>query len=610
MGSGISLCMIVRDEAENLGRCLRSVRGHVAEMVVVDTGSRDATCAVAESFGARVVRFPWADDFSRARNRSLEEAGGEWILVLDADEELREARLLPNLTAREDVEGWTFTIVSPLGTDGEMGASRHAALRLFRNRAAYRFEGPVHEQIQPGILRSRPDAVIRHAQVEIRHYGYLAPGRPAKTARNIALLQKALAADPFDPFTNYNLGVSYLAAGQPEAARPRFEVARLAADSGSGFAPALYRNYAVCLDELAEYRECLQVLDEGLGHFPAYPDLHFLKGQLFLQLGLLTQARACFLTCSSFRYLSPDYTTMEGVTSFLAQENLATIALREGDPDLAAGYLADVYRVRRSYAVLRRLALVLRQKEPAGLARALAGYVDAGPAEVAGVLFDLGEYEACLAYLENRSGDPRLALVRAGCLSRTGQPGPALALLEAIAAGDADPQRLAREKWLALWLEGQGAPPPGPGEEALVRQAAYGAWRRGDVARALSLAGTVGPSRQVLAEEALARGRPVLAETVLAGETGREAAALKGRVASELGRHREAFAYFLQAARAGSKTCYRRALVAAIQHCRYLVQELLSVEGPNGALQMELFRLASRLGKLVRSGGESEGAGC
>jgi len=84
----LSLCMIVKNEELHLARCLKSVRGLADEMILVDTGSTDRTVEVARSYGARVFHFTWQDDFSLARNHSLEAASGEWILVLDADESI------------------------------------------------------------------------------------------------------------------------------------------------------------------------------------------------------------------------------------------------------------------------------------------------------------------------------------------------------------------------------------------------------------------------------------------------------------------------------------------------------------------------------------------
>ena len=84
----LSLCMIVKNEEAHLGKCLISVKDIADEMIVVDTGSSDKTREIAAAFGARVFDFVWTDDFSEARNYSLAQAAGDWILVLDGDETL------------------------------------------------------------------------------------------------------------------------------------------------------------------------------------------------------------------------------------------------------------------------------------------------------------------------------------------------------------------------------------------------------------------------------------------------------------------------------------------------------------------------------------------
>ena len=85
----LSLCMIVRDEAQLLPGCLESVRGAVDEIVAVDTGSSDATPEIVRAHGGLLLRHAWREDFSAARNVSLDAATGDWILWMDADERLR-----------------------------------------------------------------------------------------------------------------------------------------------------------------------------------------------------------------------------------------------------------------------------------------------------------------------------------------------------------------------------------------------------------------------------------------------------------------------------------------------------------------------------------------
>jgi glycosyltransferase involved in cell wall biosynthesis/thioredoxin-like negative regulator of GroEL len=82
----LSVCIIVKNEEKNIGKCLRNIKPLADEMIVVDTGSTDRTKDIAKVFGAKVYDFEWTNNFADARNHSLSKASGEWILVLDADE--------------------------------------------------------------------------------------------------------------------------------------------------------------------------------------------------------------------------------------------------------------------------------------------------------------------------------------------------------------------------------------------------------------------------------------------------------------------------------------------------------------------------------------------
>jgi glycosyltransferase involved in cell wall biosynthesis len=99
--------MIVKNEEAHLQRCLDSAAPLVDEMVIVDTGSVDRTEEIAHSFGARIFHLEWPDDFSIARNFSLEQAVGNWILVLDADESVaaRDYEAIRAVMDQTDIDG-------------------------------------------------------------------------------------------------------------------------------------------------------------------------------------------------------------------------------------------------------------------------------------------------------------------------------------------------------------------------------------------------------------------------------------------------------------------------------------------------------------------------
>lgn len=146
----ISLCMIVRDEEDVLGRCLASVRELVDEIIVVDTGSVDRTREIAAQFGARIFEFPWIDDFAAARNASFAQASGDYCLWLDADDLLlpadrqKFARLKASLGPEVDA------VMLPYNTgfdaQGNVTFSYYRE-RIVKNRAGMLWQGAVHEVI-------------------------------------------------------------------------------------------------------------------------------------------------------------------------------------------------------------------------------------------------------------------------------------------------------------------------------------------------------------------------------------------------------------------------------------------------------------------------------
>lgn len=200
----ISLCMIVRNEEACLDRCLKSVQGHVDEIIVVDTGSTDGTVEIAERYGARIYHHPWENDFSKHRNQSLAYATGDWIFQLDADEELFAE---DGDRLREIVESQEADYYHCLFYDLEKDGSVHGVfnlIRLFRNGMGMRYLRKVHNQLHH-VGRGA------YTNLRIRHYGYdlSREKMEAKHIRTTTLLEETLAADPEDVYSRYQLAASY-----------------------------------------------------------------------------------------------------------------------------------------------------------------------------------------------------------------------------------------------------------------------------------------------------------------------------------------------------------------------------------------------------------------
>ncbi len=304
--STISLCMIVKDEATNLPRCLASVKDIVDEIVVIDTGSSDDTPTLAERAGAQVDFLSWGDDFAHARNVSLDRATKDWILVLDADETLTQPGRNLIQSIRNDqplgsVEPKDLLLVTMMRR--EIGANQSPytqVSRLFRNLNEIKFIRPYHEGVDESVealmAAQKHWQVAQFGSVGMDHTGYGVSEIAAKDklARARRIMEGHLAQHPQDAYTANKLGALYTQSNEWDKA---LETLTTALHSGN-FDPATqyelhyhlgitHRHRAPLTGELeaaeAQYRQALELPIAGLLKLGAYLNLGALlkkKGDL------------------------------------------------------------------------------------------------------------------------------------------------------------------------------------------------------------------------------------------------------------------------------------------------------------------------------------------
>ena len=351
-GLRLSLCMIVRDEQEMLPRCLAAVAGAVDEIVIVDTGSTDRTIEIARSFGARVIEREWTGSFADARNVSFDAAKGDWLMYLDADEVLvrEDVEHLRALTGRTWREAFYLAETNYTGELDAGTAVTHNALRVFRNRPEYRFEGRLHEQIAkrlPGYLPERLEAT----SVRIEHYGYLGVVRNAreKSRRNIELLRLQQQESPATPFLHYNLGSEYAAAGDAPAALVEFERAwkLMEADPERDvyeFAPALANRLVKALRTCGHSQDAIARADEALDRFPGFTDLVLEQATAALALGQGERAVELYERCIEMGDADRRYTATVGCGTYLPRIALGELRLARGELRQAIALLEHCVR--------------------------------------------------------------------------------------------------------------------------------------------------------------------------------------------------------------------------------------------------------------------------
>jgi glycosyltransferase involved in cell wall biosynthesis len=237
----IGLSMIVKNGGDGFRSCLESARPLVDEIVIVDTGSTDNSVAIAREFGAIIVDFPWCDDFAAARNAALAPVTTDWVLVLDADEELSPEALVEIrclVDSEEDAGGYTLWIRSYVHTpfvylegtssqknedDAERARSapfykEFACVRLFRRHPRIFYTGCVHE-----IVNEQVNALgmqIKESAARIRHYGRLwdDEARIRKQTYYRELGHRKVNEEPLNVNAWYLLGLAEFHEGNDEEA--------------------------------------------------------------------------------------------------------------------------------------------------------------------------------------------------------------------------------------------------------------------------------------------------------------------------------------------------------------------------------------------------------
>lgn len=353
--------MIAKNEAHTIRACLNSVRDVVSQIVVADTGCTDNTVEIAREFGATVIAAPWENHFAKARNAALAPMRTDWVLVLDADEELDAASKpgLPALLSAPEMAGYMITIrdympeknshfLEKAGKENSNSPERAKAapsyhdqqnIRLFRRNPEVYFFGRVHELVEYRIcilgLKYGP------ADVLIHHFGHLRGneirGAKAMFYRELGRLKVKEEAD--NPFAWFELGLlEYQTFQNNDAALACFHqtvklhppftrawlfIAMIHLDSSRPFEALVALEQAEKREEAAGFRERL-------------------KGDAYFNLGQISQARAAYENAIKLGEDSPVVHSRLGFAEVRMGETQVGLAMLQRAVD-EAPHLAELH---------------------------------------------------------------------------------------------------------------------------------------------------------------------------------------------------------------------------------------------------------------------------
>jgi tetratricopeptide (TPR) repeat protein len=280
----LSFVAIVKNEAQNLDRCLASVKPYVDELIIVDTGSTDETILIAQQYNAKISHFEWCDDFSAARNYACSIATGDWILTLDADEELV-------VHSREDLLKALQTGLAYVLVRREHGLydTDLQFIRLFKHQAGLQYCYPYHEQLfyegQP--LANNHPQVRNLSAIDIIHYGYTDESLIEKSLLRLPMLEQLRATEGLSLMLLWTLLGMYSVTNAHDQVQSCYGEAweRLFPHLLTGKLPQDTRSvrswlYSLAVQSLkSEDIETSQfICEQGIQWFPDHPPFFYLSG--------------------------------------------------------------------------------------------------------------------------------------------------------------------------------------------------------------------------------------------------------------------------------------------------------------------------------------------
>jgi len=194
----ISACVITKNEEQNIGVCLESLKGIVHEIIVVDTGSTDQTATIASNYGAVVYNYEWQNDFAAAKNYAIDQAQGEWIIFLDADEYLSdEARqsfelYMKKIYANKNFDAVAVRIINIDKDEADKELSSFVTVRIFRNRPNLKYKNAIHEELV-NLDKTIHIFIAEQNILQVYHTGYSSTIIAEKLKRNLKMILHEIA---------------------------------------------------------------------------------------------------------------------------------------------------------------------------------------------------------------------------------------------------------------------------------------------------------------------------------------------------------------------------------------------------------------------------------
>lgn len=330
----ISVCIIAKNEEKRIERCLSSVKPCGFEIIVVDTGSTDKTREIASRYADKVLDFTWCDDFSAARNFSLQAASNNWIFMMDCDEWIKsiDVEELNFFRKHHSDSVGAISRENLVTENGQLVLNNTDHTERFFNKKLYHYTGIIHEQLTPIHGNDFP-CLLLHTTIEHTGYDMTPEQKIAKGKRNLSLLHKQLAKEPKNPYVYYQIGKGYEIIEDYESACKYYgEGLSFDADPSLAYVQAMVISYGNTLLLTNQYNTALQ-FERIYDTFATTADFVYLMGRIYMANEQYPKAIEQFYKATTIETCK-----FHGANSFLSYYHIALICEKLGDIDNAITY--------------------------------------------------------------------------------------------------------------------------------------------------------------------------------------------------------------------------------------------------------------------------------
>ena len=387
---------------------------------------------IAKSYGVKVYYFKWNNNFSEARNVSLKYATKDWILILDADDELRAEykknfKLLLNSQLDENAVYFFETLNYYGNVINDNCITINLNPRMFKNTHGIHYEGEIHNQLV--YSHNEYDAICN--AIKIHHYGYLNKSITSKNKRNrnISILTEQIKKDPSNKFNYFNLGNEYTALDDVKKALEYYYKAYEDFNPNTGFSAILLLRIVISNYNIQEYTKALHFIDIASKYYSQFTDLYFFKALIYKDIGKPTLQIKALEKCIELGEPSSELKFFYGSGSFKAYYELGNTYMNLKDYDTAYDYYIKAIKSKPDFIdPLYCIGHILVEKNTpldefeTTIVNLFSDYPNDYPI-IADIFYKEGCYKISLEYLEKceQSGmiTDSIAMLKAKCLIRT-----------------------------------------------------------------------------------------------------------------------------------------------------------------------------------------------